>query len=99
MASFNNLIKSDLPVLVDLYATWCGPCKAMAPTLQQFAKKYEGRVKVVKVDVDRAPQVMQTYRIQGVPTLMLFQNGQIRWQQSGAMPLAQLEKAVEKALH
>lgn len=99
MASFNNLIKSDLPVLVDFYATWCGPCKTMAPTLQQFAKKYEGRVKVVKVDVDRAPQVMQTYRIQGVPTLMLFQNGQIRWQQSGAMPLAQLEKAVEKALH
>jgi len=98
MASFGQLINSPQPVLVDFYATWCGPCKTMAPILQDFARRNEGKVKVLKVDVDKSQQAAMQYRIQGVPTLILFQNGKIKWRQSGVVPLAQLERAVQQAL-
>ncbi|WP_234735808.1 thioredoxin [Tellurirhabdus bombi] len=98
MASFLELIKGDQPVLVDFYATWCGPCKAMAPILQEFARRNEGKVKVLKVDIDKSRKAAMQYRIQGVPTLILFDKGQIKWRQSGTLPLVQLEKAVQKIL-
>ncbi|WP_266363763.1 thioredoxin [Tellurirhabdus rosea] len=98
MSSFTELIKGDEPVLVDFYATWCGPCKALAPILQEFARRQEGKVKVIKVDIDKSRKAATQYRIQGVPTLILFRKGQIVWRQSGYMPLAQLEKTVQKIL-
>lgn len=71
----HEVVESDLPVLVDFYATWCGPCRMLAPALPGIAKAYEGRLKVVKVNVDEAPQLATDYGVRGVPTLMFFKNG------------------------
>ena len=91
MSTFNDLInKNEVPVLVDFYADWCGPCKMMAPVLEQVAQTMSGRVKVIKVDVDRNQAVADQYQIRSIPTLMLFHKGQILWQQAGAMPAHQL---------
>ena len=92
---FNTIINSDQPVLVDFFAEWCGPCKAQAPILKQVAQEVEGRAKVIKIDVDKNPQVAQQYRIQGVPTLAIFKNGQIAWRQSGVMDKAALVGILE----
>jgi thioredoxin 1 len=85
MASFGELIKSETPVLVDFYADWCGPCKMMAPYLEEVAKKMKGKVKVIKVDVDKNQQASRKYQVQSIPTLILFQNGQIKWRQAGVV--------------
>ncbi|WMN06200.1 thioredoxin [Marivirga arenosa] len=85
MASFGDLIKSETPVLVDFYADWCGPCKMMAPYLEEVAQKMKGKVKVIKVDVDRNQQASMKYQVQSIPTLILFQNGQIKWRQAGVV--------------
>lgn len=95
-SSFNEIIKnSDVPVLVDFFAEWCGPCKMMAPMLAQFAKDMEGKVKVLKVDVDRNKMASAKYQIQAVPTMILFHKGKIVWRQAGVVPPAQLKKIVE----
>lgn len=84
--SFNALIKQpDLPVLVDFHATWCGPCQTLAPIVEDFAKEMSGKVKVIKVDVDKNQGVSSKYNIRGVPTLILFKNGEIVWRKSGLM--------------
>ena len=95
-SSFAQLIRpaDGLPVLVDFYADWCGPCHAMAPVLQQVARAHTGRVRVVKVDVDKNPAAAQQYRVQGIPTLILFKNGQPVWRQSGAVPAEALGRAL-----
>ncbi|WKK75655.2 thioredoxin [Marivirga salinae] len=85
MASFGDLIKSETPVLVDFYADWCGPCKMMAPYLEEVAQKMKGKVKVIKVDVDKNQQASAKYQVQSIPTLILFQNGQIKWRQAGVV--------------
>ena len=84
---FSALIRpaDGLPVLVDFYADWCGPCKALAPILQQVARAYTGRLRVVKLDVDKNPAAAQQFRVQGVPTLVLFKSGQPVWRQSGVL--------------
>jgi thioredoxin 1 len=93
--SFTELISSPgMPVLVDFYADWCGPCKAMAPILQQVAARHQGKLKVIKVDVDRNPAAAQQFRVQGIPTLILFHQGKPVWRQSGVVPEPQLNQAL-----
>ncbi len=85
-----------MPVLVDFYADWCGPCKTMAPILQQVARDNAGKVKVIKIDVDRNQPVAQQYRVQSIPTLILFHQGQVRWRQSGVVPAGQLNQVLRQ---
>jgi thioredoxin 1 len=80
-----EVLKSSEPVVVDFFAEWCGPCKAMAPALDQIAQEMKGKVKVVKLDVDQNPQITQEYRIQAMPTLMVFKDGKIASQHVGAL--------------
>lgn len=95
--SFSELINSPgMPVLVDFYADWCGPCKTMAPILQQVAAENAGKVKIIKIDVDRNPAVAQQYRVQSIPTLILFHQGQVRWRQAGVVPPAQLNQVLRQ---
>ena len=85
-ATFDSeVIKSAEPVVVDFFAEWCGPCKAMAPALEQVAQEMAGKVKVVKIDVDQNPEITQRFRIQAMPTLMLFKDGKVAAQQVGAL--------------
>ena len=80
-----EVLKSSEPVVVDFFAEWCGPCKAMAPALEAVATEMKGKVKVVKVDVDQNPEITQTYRIQAMPTLMVFKDGKVASQHVGAL--------------
>jgi thioredoxin 1 len=80
-----EVLQSPEPVFVDFFAEWCGPCKAMAPALEQVAAELKGKVKVVKLDVDQNPGITQQYRIQAMPTLMIFKNGQVAAQRVGAL--------------
>ncbi len=91
MADFNELIKSEVPLLVDFHAEWCGPCKAQAPILQELAKKLGDRARIIKVDVDRNPQAAARYNVQGVPTLLIFQKGKLLWRGSGVRQADELE--------
>ena len=84
--NFDTIIQSEIPVLVDFYAEWCQPCKVQSPILQDVARELGGKVRVIKIDVDRNPLVAARFRIQGVPTLALFRNGNLVWKQSGVTP-------------
>lgn len=96
--TFQELINGDTPVLVDFFATWCGPCKMMQPILEDTAKQLGDRLKIVKVDVDRNPLAASTFQVRGVPTLVLFQKGKILWRESGVVPVHHLIKVVESQL-
>jgi thioredoxin 1 len=80
-----EVLQSSEPVLVDFFAEWCGPCKAMAPALEQLAAELQGKVKIAKLDVDQNPGITQKYRIQAMPTLMIFKDGQVAAQRVGAL--------------
>ena len=98
METFKQLIESELPVLVDFHATWCGPCKSMAPELTRFAQNNSGKLRVIKIDIDKSPATAQHYQIQGVPTLILFKSGKVLWRQSGAMSAQQINQFVSPHL-
>ena len=94
--TFNEIINTDKPVLVDFFAEWCGPCKTMAPILKDVKKEVGDAVTIIKVDVDKSPQAAHEYQVQGVPTLMLFKNGKPLWRQSGVVPKAGLVGIIKK---
>ena len=86
-----EVINSDIPVLVDFWATWCGPCKMIAPIISQIAVKYAGRIKVGKVDVDEAPELAESFNVSSIPTLVLFKNGEAVAQRVGGAGMGVLE--------
>jgi len=94
----SEVLQSDLPVVVDIYATWCGPCKMVAPILEELSKEYAGRVKIGKLDVDESPQVPGRYGVMSVPTLMFFKKGEVMDQVVGALPKPQLKSKIDEAL-
>jgi thioredoxin 1 len=93
-----EVLKSDTPVLLDFWAEWCGPCKAIAPVLDELARQYEGKLRVVKINIDQNQQTPRTYGVRGIPTLMVFKNGKVEATQIGAVGKGQLTQMIDKAL-
>ena len=98
MEKFNEMINGEQLTLVDFFATWCGPCKMMHPILEQLKEKMGDDIRILKVDVDKNEALSMQYRIQSVPTLMLFKKGEMVWRQSGAMRLADLKATISNYL-
>ena len=95
MATFKEIISSDSLVLVDFFATWCGPCKMMHPILEELKQKLGDKIRIIKIDVDNNQALSSQYNIQSVPTLILFRNNELMWRQSGAMSLQNLMNVIK----
>jgi len=93
-----EVLNSETPVLVDFTATWCGPCKALAPKLDAIASEYEGQARVVKVDIDQSRKIAMSYNVRSVPTLLMFKSGNVTGQEIGNVDKSKLSKLVETAL-
>ena len=96
MSSFKELLNSDKPLIVDFFAEWCGPCKMQAPILKVTKDKLGDQVRIIKIDVDKNPLVAKQFHVQGVPTLILFKKGEIKWRQSGVVPANTLIQLVSQ---
>ncbi len=91
MGNFSEIVRSEKPTLVDFYATWCGPCRAMHPVLDTLKDELGDQIRILKIDVDKNQEVAEKFKIRGVPTFVLFKNGEILWRQSGGMDLSTLK--------
>ncbi|KKB55688.1 thioredoxin [Parabacteroides gordonii] len=98
METFKDIINGDKPVLVDFFATWCGPCKVMSPTVEALGKELVGQARVLKIDVDKNEAVANQYRIQSVPTLIIFKKGEAVWRTSGVMEKSALLQEIKNHL-
>lgn len=95
---FRKIISADVPVLVDFFATWCGPCKMQAPILEQVKQSFGERLRILKIDVDKNPKLAAKYQVRGVPTLVLFKQSKQLWRKSGVVPAAELSKLLQQML-
>jgi thioredoxin 1 len=96
MVPFSEIINAQKPVLVDFFATWCGPCKTLSPILSDVKKRVGDAISIIKIDVDKSPATAASYQVQGVPTLILFKEGKILWRQSGVVQAKQLEEVIRR---
>ena len=96
MESFRELINAEKPVLVDFYADWCGPCKAMSPVIQEVARTTQGQARVIKVDIDKSVEAAQAYQVQAVPTFIIFKKGNIVWRHSGMIDQCTLVNMLQR---
>lgn len=96
MGSFKDIIDGEKPVLIDFFAEWCGPCKSMPPILNEVKSRFGDTLSVIKIDVDKNPQLAAKFQIRGVPTLMLFNEGKVLWRESGVIPASQLEEIIKQ---
>lgn len=96
--SFSEILEGETPVLVDFFAEWCGPCKMMGPILKELKQRMGDRIQVIKVDAEKNPDAAIRYQVRGVPTLILFKEGNILWQQAGVLQAAQLESIINQKL-
>ena len=99
MSEFKDMISSGKPTLVDFFATWCGPCKMQGPILEQLKQKIGDEANIIKIDVDRAPDLSAEYQIRSVPTLIIFKNGEPQWRASGLQQLEVLEDKLRIQMH
>ena len=96
MEKFEDIIKSEKPVLIDFFATWCGPCKMMHPVLEELHEKVGDKARVIKIAIDKNQELAAIYNVRSVPTLMIFRNGELKWRTSGVQPIQTLEQELEK---
>ncbi len=96
MAKFSEIINKDKPVLVDFFATWCGPCKMMEPMLRQLKERVGDKASIIKIDVDKNPQLATQLQVRGVPTLILYKNGRVQWRASGVQQIDFLQNLIEQ---
>lgn len=96
METFKEIMDGNTPVLVDFFATWCGPCKMMHPTIEAVAKEMQGKVRILKIDIDKNTALANQYQIQSVPTLIIFKSGEIKWRNSGVMDKNSLTEQINQ---
>lgn len=96
--NFSELIQSNTPVLVDFYADWCQPCRIQSPILQEIAREMDGKVRVIKINVDQNQEVSGKYQVQSIPTLMLFRKGEVKWRQAGVTPKVNIMSVIHQIL-